>query len=226
VDSKKMKKHIRLLKTPYTNHHTPITGKSNGFTLIEVLVSSALIVILAGAFISLQYIISQNQVVAFRNYMKVDEANSVLSIMVRELRNTRAGDNGAYPLELANDQEIIFYSDIDSDDATERIRYFLAGAILSKGTIDPIGTPATYPTASEKIKIIANNVRNLGTPIFYYYNGDWPNDTVNNPLPSPARLSETKLMRVYIKVNPVSGNSSQDFILESYINLRGIKTNL
>jgi len=202
-----------------------LTIKS-GFTLIEILVASSVLVLLGGAFVSLQYIISQNQIVAYRNYTKVDGANSAISIMVRELRNTRAGDNGAYPLELADDQQIIFYSDIDTDDATERVRYFLNGTVLSKGVIDPVGTPATYPSANEKIKVIADNIQNLSTPIFYYYNGDWPVDTVNNPLPSPARLSETKMMRVYLAVNPIANNSAKDFILESYINLRGLKTNL
>jgi len=199
---------------------------NKGFTLIEILVTASIMVVLGGGFLTLQYIVSKNQVSVYQNYLGVDEANIAISTMVREIRNARSGDNGAYPMESALDQQMVFYSDIDLDNLTEKVRYYLNGTSLYKGVINPTGTPATYPAGNEILKEIATNVRNGSEAIFYYYNGDWPSDTVNNPLPAPARLSETKLMKVYLKINPKANDPGNDFLLESYVNLRGLKTNL
>jgi hypothetical protein len=156
--------------------------------------------------------------------LNVDQANLNVTLMVRELRNIRAGDNAAYPLERARDQEMIFYSDIDNDGSTEKVRYSLSGTQFIKGVIEPVGFPATYPQANEKVKVLTDYVRNGTTPIFYYYNGDWPADSVNNPLAEPVRLSDTKLMKVYLVLN--IQDSGEDFILESYVQLRMLKQNL
>src|SRR3990167_3437860 len=100
---------------------------------------------------------------------------------------SRAGDNGSYPLEIAGDWEIIFYSDIDYDGNAERVRYFLADSTLTKGIIEPTGFPITSPAGNEFVKIISENVRNGIEPVFYYYNSNWPLDKVNNPLRSEER---------------------------------------
>jgi prepilin-type N-terminal cleavage/methylation domain-containing protein len=196
-----------------------------GFTLIEVLIVSAITVVLGGGILSLIYITSQSRLVTFQNLLNVDQTNTSVSLMVRELRNIRTGDNAAYPLERANDQEIIFYSDIDYDGQSEKVRYTLTGTQFVRGVIDPVGFPATYPAANEKARILTNDVRNGATPIFYYYNGDWPADTVNNPLAQPVRLSDTKVMKVYLELNS-KDDPSTNFILESYVQLRMLKNNL
>src|SRR3990170_2544827 len=80
----------------------------------------------------------------------------------------------------------------------------------------------TTRTRLSTFKILTEDVRNGIDPIFYYYNGDWPADTLNNPLAQPVRLSDTKLMKVYLKLN-TEDDPSSDFILESYTQLRILK---
>lgn len=197
-----------------------------GFTLIEILIVMVIVGILGIGIVSLQTILGETQISVWRNYISVNEANSNISTFVREIRNTRPGDNGAYSLERALDQEFTFYSDVDFDGDTERVRYYLSESNLVRGVIEPVGIPAAYPTENEKIKTVASSVANeAGEPIFYYYNGDWPADTTNNPLDTPTRLSDTKLMRVYLKINP-NNQEGNDFVLESYVQLRGLKENL
>ena len=84
-------------------------AKESGFTLIEILISVILLTILAGAVLSIQFIISQNQVSVFQNYLTVEDSNSVVSIFARELRNAKEADDGSFPLVTLSDQEIIFY---------------------------------------------------------------------------------------------------------------------
>lgn len=199
---------------------------SSGFTLIELLVVIVLMSILAGALLSLQFILSQNQVTVWRSYISVNEANSNVASLVREVRTARFGDNGAYPLGTAEDNELVFYSDIDFDGATERVRYFLVGTDISKGVTDPTSFPVSYPPGDEKIKVISENVRNLANPVFYYYNGDWPEDSVNNPLSTPASPSDIKLIRVNLRLNPNADEADKDYVLESYTQIRMLKENL
>jgi len=45
--------------------------------------------------------------------------------MTKELREARMGDDGSYIIEKAEDYEIVFYSDIDKDGDTEKVRYFV-----------------------------------------------------------------------------------------------------
>lgn len=156
----------------------------------------------------------------------IRQAQIGIETMVKEIREARYADNGAYPLELANDQEFIFYSDIDQDNATERVRYFLFNTNFIKGIINPSETEPINYNGPEILATLSENVRNDVGPIFYYYNGDWPADTLNNPLPAPARLIETKLMRVYLKVNILPSRPPDDFELESSVQIRNLKTNL
>lgn len=198
---------------------------NSGFTLIEMLISIVIMSVLGLALLSLQYLISQNQIVVWQNYSNVEDSNRHLSNLVRELRTARSGDNGAYTVELADDNNLTFYTDIDFDGETERIRYFLSGNDLSKGIIEPVGFPVTYPSENETVRVITENIRNDTDPIFYYYNEDWPEDTVKNPLNTPANPADIKLVRIFLKVN-TQDDTDSDFVLESYAQLRTLKENL
>lgn len=199
--------------------------QTSGFTLIEVLLAVSMTVILGGGVLALIYITGQNRLVTFQNLLNVDQTNYAVATMERELRNLRPGDNAAYPLITANDQEMVFYSDIDYDSETEKVRYTLNGTQLIKGVIKPVGFPATYPPGTEKVKTITSDVRNGATPIFYYYNGDWPADTTDNPLPAPVRLSDSKILKIHLELN-TKNDPKTDFVLETYVQLRMLKQNL
>ena len=200
-------------------------AKESGFTLIEILISVILLTILAGAVLSIQFIISQNQVSVFQNYLTVEDSNSVVSIFARELRNAKEADDGSFPLVTLSDQEIIFYSDYDFDGEVERIRYTLTGTSLTKATIEPTDPPISYPVNSESIKVITNYVRNGTNPIFYYYNKDWPQDTINNPLALASRLSDTQLVKIALTLNTKASDPVKDYTIESFIQIRMVKEN-
>jgi hypothetical protein len=122
-------------------------------------------------------------------------------------------------IEKAADYEFIFYSNIDNDSAVERVRYFLEGSNFKKGVIKPEGTPLRYPLTKEKIKIISSHVINQ-PPIFRYFDGN------NQELPAPSRLKDTKLMKVYLVINVDPNKPPVDFVLESNVQIRNLKTNL
>jgi len=203
------------------NKKNPLKNElQSAFTLIELLVFIGILTLIGVVFLGFQFIITQNQLSAWRNYLNIEDANRILTEMAKELRNAKESDLGSYPLESANDQEIIFYSDIDNDNATEKVRYKLTGTVLEKGVIEPQGSPISYPQSEEKVASLSDNIRNLATPVFYYYNSDWPQDAVNNPLIQSQRISETKLIYVSLRFNTEDNDPQRDYVLDSYIRVR------
>jgi hypothetical protein len=156
----------------------------------------------------------------------INEARRGIETMIKEIREAKTADDGSYPLVKAGDSEFIFYSDVDRNGLIERVRYFLDGTDFKKGIVDPSGDPPQYILTNETISVLSRYVRNASTPVFTYYNGDWPVDTVNNPLPTLTRLMETKLMHVYLKINVDPNRPPIDFELESDTQIRNLKNNL
>jgi hypothetical protein len=198
---------------------------SPAFTTIELLVASSIMIVLGLGVMSLQYFITTSQLSAVNSYINIDYANSTISKISREIRVMRTSENGAFPLDTAADNELIFYSDIDYDGDAERVRYTLSGSEITKGIIEPVGTPADYPEVNEQFTTIAENINNYGEPLFTYYNENWPSDVAANPLPEYLRLSETRLIRIYVNLNTNPNFENQEYILESNILVRSLKSN-
>lgn len=314
-----------------------------GFTLVETLVTIFVFTLILGVLFGSVLILYRTQSYTWQQSIAIDEARRGIETMVKEIRNARPGDDGSYPIEKAGDKEFVFYSDIDGDGKTERVRYFLGtvnsgsqtqecqtsvsggtcsvnfsnflqGTLVSstvmvsvdgdfgqsseyaeifadgtkigeickfgcsdcpgtwqgtqtfdvtsqasdnsisfladatsrvdpscphsmkakfefsftenlaslshefkKGVIKPVGWPPTYPQDQEIIYTLTSYIRN-SPPIFEYYdqNGNKIEDY-------PARLKETKLMRVYLVVNVDPNRPPNEFELDSFVQLRNLK---
>lgn len=197
-----------------------------GYTLLEIIFAISIFVL--ATTIVTTYIISGYKTNRFANEQNdaIEHAQRGIETMVKEVREASPAENGDYPLAEADTQSFAFYSDIDLDQETEKVRYFLDDSNLKKGVIEPTGFPATYPSENENVTILSQYVRNDTNPIFYYYNEDWPSDTVNNPLSTPASPNEVKLIRLYLEININPAIAPAPFILESYVQVRNLKDNL
>lgn len=199
---------------------------NQGITLLELIITISIFIIIIlswNNFILQSYrsaTFGQEQIEAIRQGQKG------ISLMAQEIRELSTAENGAYGLELAGDQEIIFYSDIDQDVYTERVHYFLENNTLKKGITEPSGNPLTYNPANEVVTDVVNFIRNDNLPIFTYFNGNYPSDTINNPLPAPARLIETKLINVFLRINIDPKREPNNFDLHTDVQIRNLKTNL
>ena len=199
---------------------------NNGITLVETVVALGIFVIIVVAWNSI--IVQSFRSAEFGRQQQdaIREAQKGIEIMTQELREASTAENGAYALDTADDNQIIFYSDIDKDVYTERVRYWIDGTSLKKGVIEPTGNPLDYNLNNEQIKVISNFVNNGSQPLFTYYNEDYPYDTDNNPLPAPARLIDTKLIHIFLRINIDPSKAPKDFDVESDVQLRNLKTNL
>lgn len=109
-----------------------LKNKQAGFTLIETMAAISIFIIILGALFGSILVIYQTYGYTFEQSLAIDEARRGVEIMVKEIREAKSGDDGSFAIEKADDKEFIFYSDIDNDGQTERVRYFLGD--LTSGT--------------------------------------------------------------------------------------------
>jgi len=199
--------------------------QSAGFAYIELIVSLTIVITIIVAVIVFQTKLGESQMFILKSHLTTEAANSLINQMARELRTMRTSEQSDYPLSTTSDQSLVFYSDYDFDGRVERMRYSLNDTVLEKGIIEP-NDAHEYLPENETSFTIADSVRNNDQPIFYYYNGDWPSDQENNPLDTPTRLNETKLIKISITTNVEENQPEGDFTLESFVQLRTLKENL
>ncbi len=203
---------------------------TTGYTLIEFLIAVFIFAaVAAGASLFAVYYFKSYSF-SFDEHQLVSQAQGGINTMIREIREIRNADNGAWPIVDAQDNQFVFYSDVTNDGRTDRVRYYLNGTILNKGIIEPTLVPVTYPPANEVIRFVASHVDTGSGPLFMYYNGSWPSDTVSNPLSQTERQLNTRFVTINLRVNLALDTSSttqtQPFQLTSGVQIRSMKDNL
>ncbi len=107
----------------------------NSFTLIETLITIFVFALVAGALFNFVVFGYRAHSYTFQQATAINEARKGVEVMVKEIREARVGDDGAYVVEKADDYEFVFYSDIDKDEAVERVRYFIKPAGGGSGSL-------------------------------------------------------------------------------------------
>ena len=144
--------------------------------------------------------------------------------MVNYARGAKQSDNGSYPIVSASNNDLVLYSDYDKDDITERLHFYKSSGKIIMGVTNPTSSmPKSYPSGDEQLITVVNNVVNgSGEPVFYYYNKDYPGDVVNNPLATPANVSDIRLVKIYLFVNIDIGRAPDNIKMESFVELRNL----
>lgn len=202
------------------------SNNSAGFTLIELgVVNVLLIMVVVATTVFWQYLQKDYQF-SFSQYQLTEQTNQVLRQLTTEIRQAEIAMDGAYPLAVLDDNELAFYADINNDGLVKRYRYFVEDGSLKKGLIIPTGNPPTYVMDSEKISVILENIDESKLPLFYYYNGNWPGDSVNNPLGYWTRPLEARLIRIVIPLLIHAPDRDYSYESSSVVHIRNLKSNL
>lgn len=194
-----------------------------GYTLVEAAVALGLSTILLGLVIA--FMIAMNRMSFFLTDQSeaVATADKTVSLLSKQLRETSDGDNGSFAIDEAADHTLAFFSDIDADNSTEYIKYYLTGTDLMRTTIEPTGVPAEYDVDDAQTVIVAAHIVNetySGNPIFTYY------DTENNLLAAPIELGAVTLVGIRIDVNINPNNIPDTHAIETKVQLRNLNDNL
>jgi len=198
-------------------------SRVSGFTTIELIIGIAISSFLISALLRFMVVGFPLSRVTYQQNRSTETARVQLKRLAKAIRELRAGDNGAYALAEASPEQVIFYSNIDGDSATERVRYHLNGTNLERGITKPSGSPLTYNLANEVVTVVATSIRNGANPIFIYYNGNYP--AVTTPL-TPTDLTEVKYIQFSLTIDIDPAVDPDPVVVQSQVQLRNLKTNL
>jgi prepilin-type N-terminal cleavage/methylation domain-containing protein len=197
-----------------------------GMTLIEMLVAIAVMLI---AMQGMTYLFvtswDRNKSIIETGLASATASRTVNQTII-QLRAIKQGDNGDYPIEEADDFDLTIYTDIDDDGVTEKVHYYLdlVNDEFKRGVSNPNNTvPVTYPSGDSVTTTLAEFIVNESTdPVFSYYNDDYPSDTVNNPLSTPASLGSVQLIKIKLRVNIDPVHAPENINIESFVDLRNM----
>lgn len=167
-----------------------------GFTLVETIVVIFIFTLLAIGVTTLFTHIFQSSRDRLFAIDNIDQARIVTRDFTNEIRVASVGEDGSYPITLAEDFQIVFNSG-------SPIRYYLASSTL-------------YKEVAGKKTAVQNNVKNTTHPIFYYYNGDYSG--TSTPLTSPISINQIKYVKINLEIT--------DFNVTAGASIRNLKTNL
>ncbi len=185
-----------------------------GFTLIEVITTVAIFAIAMGLISGFLVYIYRIHGYALQQAQAIGEARRGIEIMVKEIREAKSGEDGAYLIGKTENFELSFYLNVDKDLEVEMVSYYIEGTDLIKEIIDPEGFPSQYSSQPKKT-LLSQYVRNT-PPIFKYF------DEKGEELAYPARKKDTRMIKVYLEINVNPSRFPLDFILESVIRFRNL----
>ena len=143
-----------------------------------------------------------------------------------ELRNATYGADGAYPINEAEDNELIFYSTAPNSNGTvSQIRYFMSGNTLYKGITNPGGNPLSYAGQPETVTTLSTQMSLGGKPLFYYYDGNY--DGSESSLAQPVNVNVVRFIQInLIVLRDLTSTGTSTFTVTAGASLRNLKTNL
>jgi prepilin-type N-terminal cleavage/methylation domain-containing protein len=194
-----------------------------GFTLTEILVIVAIFGILALAIGRLQRDTKFFSGIFQSQLSAIDEARKILRPFIGEVRSATTSHTGAYTIEDADEDQFIFYSDIDNDGLIERVRYFLEDGTFKKGIIEPSGVPLGY-SGTEQISWVIQHVANTVEPIFEYYDASYEGTTA--PLTQPVTTGQVRLIKITIIIDQDPDALPDPVELTTQVTIRNLKDNL
>ena len=155
-----------------------------------------------------------------------DQARRLAFQIAKEIRDGQTGLNGAYVLDTAGDQQIIYYSpNADNDTSVERVRYYVQSGKLYKGVTEYNGS--TYNTSTEQTIVVQNDLGNGAAPLFYYYDDSYSGSSTQASLAQPVSVIQVKFVKVSLMVyNKAGVKNTNTYTVTAGAAIRNLKTNL
>ncbi len=197
----------------------------NGFTLIEMITVIS-IISLIGIGLGTATVWGLRLWNVTQDHIKAqDQARTAFQSIVGEIREMQIADNGSYAIESADSDTLIFFSNIDSDNKREKVKYELQNGILYRWFAKSSSSvPPQYPAFSDSTKtVIVKNIVNTG-PVFQYYDDSYTGTSA--ALSEPIPLGDVRLIKLHLLIDYDPGRTPSPLELETNVTLRNLKDNL
>ncbi len=201
-----------------------------GVTFVEMIVTIAITsIIMIGTSLffvrmwTTHHFVFKSGVASFVASKAVEDAVSVM-------RKAQQAQNGAFPIELANEHEFEFYADFDNDGVVEKVRYFVEDDTFKREVTEPGNDVPPIYNGNVEVRDIAKNVRNdiaSGEAVFEYYGIDskiYKYDDINTKvLATPVTPADIRMVKIVLYINPEPVFRSPDNVrIQSFVVVRNL----
>lgn len=200
---------------------------NKGFTILETVIAiSIMLAIVFGASLMARDVLFLNQS-SLQSLMAQSDMRKAIKSIISEIRTATPAATGAYTIESASTSSLVFFSDLDGDNRSERVRYFVSTSTqsLNRGVVVPTGNPPTYVLSGESVSVVASYlVLSTSTPVFEYFDTNYAGTT--SPLTYPIDVSLIRLIRATISIDKDPNRPPDALTTSSEVTLRNLKDNL
>lgn len=194
-----------------------------GLTLIETSIVIGIVSVFIG--IVFAFFLTTNRAYKSRVSRGIAENLGTFSVynISSDLRETKIPTGTSLPpIESATTNSIIFYADTKegASDMEERVRYFLDGENLTRGTSLWSESEGRFLTENEEIKIINNHVVNGESSIFTYFGEDYTG--TESPLSEPINSGQIRVVNIKILTDIDVDQEPEAFEIETLVDLRNL----
>ncbi|MBI2990026.1 MAG: type II secretion system protein [Candidatus Magasanikbacteria bacterium] len=203
----------------------PFNKKNLGFSAIELIVSIGIFSLISAAATWLVIRGLRDNSVIWEQLAAQSDGRNILRQTSDDMRRAQNSSIGSYPIVLADDNEFIFYANVDKDALIERVRFWLQDSTLKKGVIKPSGSPLGYDLDSESSTEVAHEVVNQAEnkPVFMYFDETYSGS--EDPLETPAVPIQVRMVKIQLELEKNPAKSPAPFHVESTVQIRNLKSN-
>jgi prepilin-type N-terminal cleavage/methylation domain-containing protein len=171
--------------TPERMVRTSRQADDGGFSLIELLITCAILPIVLAAAYLVFITLSGNYSSISAQSEATSEAQRAMDTMVREIRQAREVSSGSGAVEVALPGECSFYADMDRDGVPERITYYVDGTDLYRVQAESSTRVSPYVYVDGPAQRVVNLTTSSAVVFTYFIDG---NSTTPANNPNPAQV--------------------------------------
>jgi type II secretory pathway pseudopilin PulG len=198
-----------------------IYSNEKGMTIPELLIAMGLLTItLAGAF-SLMQLSEANWNMSTNRMDARSDTSRKMSTIVRTIKNAEDPDSDKGLLDIADANNIVFYTNMDTDDEPEKVQYQVSGTDLIQTVTQPVSStkPWVYTGTVESTTIADNLTNDASNPLFAYH---IDGATVSLPA-SLDDCDEINEVEINLKTQTNNRGKSENISLETRVFLRNLR---
>lgn len=202
--------------------------RNRGFSLVEILIvvaiASAIVFVVSGLGSNTSVL---NSLVG-RELQQKSDIDQTLQSMTTEMRSATQSAAGGYPIVSAGTSSFVFYSNGANGGITQWVDYYLASSSIWMATIQPVGTGTltTYPTSSEVVTDLVDNVEEpASTSLFLYYDDSYIGPT-SSAMTSTSDVTPIRLVGFSFYIAAQSSTSPAPQYYSRLVDMRNLRDQL
>ena len=152
------------------------------------------------------------------------DIDQTFQIMITDIRSAGPSNQGAYPIVSAGTSSFVFYSDYDQDGIFEKIRYSLVTSTLERGIIEPSGNPLSYPSSSEVVTTVVENIVVAATTsldVFEYFDKNYTG--TESSLSSTVDVALIRAVKIVIYSDIAPSEAPRPVLFMNTVTIRNLR---